>query len=163
MKAAIFLALCSLAVGVAGCGGGGGNGTTGSTSTVSKAQYRSELKKVSREAGEAHGAVEAAAPQAKTVAQVQAVLRNFAKAEDKLGTDISNLKVPSDAQSANAELARAQHDDATAIRAILPKLAKFKSAQQAFAYLQTVGNTKGGPEGDDALKQLKRLGYTNGS
>ena len=164
MKAVvIFLALCSLAVGAAGCGGDSGSGTSGSTSTVSKAQYRSELKKVSREAGAAHGAVEASAPQAKTVAQVQAVLRNFAKAEDKVGTDISNLKVPSDARSANAELAQAQHDDAAAIRAILPKLAKFESPQQALAYLRTVGNTKGGPEGNDALKQLKKLGYTNGS
>ena len=160
MKAALIsLALCSLAVGVAGCGGGGGNG---GTSTVSKAEYQSELKKVSQEAGAAHGAVEAAAPQARTIAQVQAVLRRYATAEDKLGSDISNLKVPSDARSANAELAQAQHDDASAIRTILPKLAKFKSVQQAIAYLQSVGNTKGGQEGNDALTQLKKLGYTAG-
>lgn len=158
VKAAlIFLATCSLAVGLAGCGGGGG------ASTVSRSEYRSELTKVSKDAGLAHQKVAASAPQARTIAQVQAVLRNFATAEDKLGDEITNLKVPANAQSANAELAHAQHDDATAIRAILPKLAKFKSAQQAFAYLQSVGNTKGGQEGDDALQKLKKLGYTSGS
>lgn len=159
MKAAlIFFAICSLAVGLAGCGGGGGG-----SDTVSKSEYRSELTKVSKDAGAAHAKVEATAPQAKTVAQVEAVLRQFAVAEDKLGDEIDSLKVPADAKSANAELASAQHDDATAIRAILPKLAKLKSAQQAFAYLQSVGNTKGAQEGNDALAKLKKLGYTNGS
>lgn len=158
MRAAlIFIATCSLAVGLAGCGGGGGG------STVSKSEYRNELTKVSKDAGAAHAQVEASAPRARTVAQVQAVLRQFAVAEDKLGDEITHLKVPTDAKSANAELASAQHDDATAIRAILPKLARFKSAQQAFAYLQSVGNTKGGQEGDDALTKLKKLGYTSGS
>lgn len=159
MKAAlVILTLCSLAVAVAGCGGGGGGG-----STVSKAQYRSELKKVSADAGQAHGAVEAGAPRAKTVAQVQALLRRYAAAEDKLGNEITKLQVPSDARTANAELARGQHDDADEIRAILPKLAKLKSVQQAFAYLQQLGSTKGGREADAALKKLKQLGYTNGS
>lgn len=158
MKAALLLlTICSLAVGLAGCGGGGGAGT------VSRSEYRSELTKISQEAGVDHQRVEAAAPRARTVAQVQAVLRHFAAAEDRLGDEITSLKVPADAQSANAELARAQHDDATAIRGILPKLARFTSAQQAFAYLQGVGNTKGGQEGDDALARLRKLGYTNGS
>ena len=158
MRAALIcLAICSLAVGLAGCGGGGGS------NTVSKSEYRSELTKVSKDAGAAHGVVEASAPRAKTIPQVQAVLRQYAAAEDKLGNEITNLNVPADARSANAELARAQHDDATAIRAILPKLAKFSSAQQAFAYLQTVGNTRGAQEGNDALRQLKKLGYTSGS
>lgn len=161
-KALIFLALCSLALGLAACGGGDGNGGSGG-STVSKSQYRDELKKISQEAGAAHGAVEASAAQAKTVAQVEAVLRRYAAAEDRLGNEISNVKVPTDAQSANAELARAQHDDASGIRAVLPKIAKLTSVQQAFTYLQRIGNTKGAQEGADALKQLKKLGYTNGS
>jgi hypothetical protein len=35
--------------------------------------------------------------------------------------------------------------------------------QQAFGFLQTVGHTKGGQEGDEALRKLKQLGYTRGS
>jgi hypothetical protein len=59
------------------------------------------------------------------------VLGRFATAEDRIGDDVSKLKVPADAKAANAELARGQHDDATEIRALLPKLAKYKSVQQA--------------------------------
>lgn len=150
----IFLALCSLAVGVAGCGGG---------RSVSKDEYRNELAKISRQSGRAHKTLERGAPQAKSVAQVQTLLRNFAAAEDRLGNEITKLKVPKDAKAANAELAKAQHDDAAEIRAILPKLGKFKSVQQAFGYLQRLGGTKGGREGDAALAKLKKLGYTNGS
>ena len=148
------LVLCALAVVVAGCGGGSGN---------SKAAYRSDLAKISKEAGTAHQRIEQGAPQAATVAQVQALLRRFAADEDRIGNEVSKLKPPKDAAAANAELARGQHDDANEIRAILPKLAKYKSVQQAFGFLQTVGNTKGGREGDEAVAKLKKLGYTSGS
>jgi hypothetical protein len=150
----IFLVSCSLAVGVAGCGGGNG---------VSKDEYRSELAKISRQSGKAHQALERGAPLATSVAQVQTLLSNFAAAEDRIGDEVSKLTVPTDAKSANAELAKAQHDDADEIRALLPKLAKFKSVQQAFGYLQHLASSKGGREGDEALKKLKQLGYTNGS
>lgn len=152
-----FLVCCSLAVGLAGCGGsGGGNG-------VSKAEYQSELAKIANQAGAAHQAVEQGAPQAATVAQLQALLRQFAAAEQRIGDEVANLKVPSDAKAANAELARGQHDDAAEIRAVLPQLAKYKSVHQAFGLLEHLGSTKGGREGDAALAELKRLGYTPGS
>ena len=147
-------ALCSVALVVAGCGGSGG---------VSKDEYRSELTKISKESGKAHQALEQGAPLAKSVAQVQKLLRDFAVAEDKIGDEVSNLKVPDDAKDANAELAKAQHDDAAEIRAILPKLDKFKSVQQAFGFLQRLGSSKGGREGDEAIAKLKKLGYTSGS
>jgi hypothetical protein len=149
----ILLVFCSLAVAAAGCGGSG-NG-------VSKAEYRSELAKISKQAGAAHQAVELGAPQAATVAQVEALLRQFAAAEDRIGDEVSKLRVPQDARAANAELARAQHDDAAEIRAMLPKLARFKSVHQAFGFLQSLGHTKGGQEGADALRQLQQLGYTS--
>ena len=155
MKSVVILFVsCSLALAVAGCGGGGGNG-------VSKAEYRSELAKISKQAGAAHQAVELGAPQAATVAQVEALLRQFAAAEDRIGDEVSKLRVPQDARAANAELARAQHDDAAEIRAMLPKLARFKSVHQAFGFLQSLGHTKGGQEGAAALRQLQQLGYTS--
>src|SRR5215471_19786318 len=153
-RAPIPLALCVLALAAAGCGGGSGE---------SKAAYRSDLAKIAQEAGTAHQRVEQGAPTAKTVAQVQALLRQFAADEDKIGDEVSKLNPPKDAAAANAELARGQHDDADEIRAILPKLGKFNSVQQAFAYLQSVGTSKGGQEGDQALTKLKQLGYTSGS
>jgi hypothetical protein len=137
-----------------GCGGGNG---------VSKAEYRSELATISKQAGTAHADVERDAPTAATVTQLQAALRRFATAEDRLGDEVSKLKVPKDAKAANAELARGQHDDADEIRALLPKLAGYKSVRQAFGALQQLGSSKGGREGDEALAKLKQLGYTGGS
>jgi hypothetical protein len=153
--ALIFLALCGLAAALAGCGGGG-NG-------ASKADYRSELAKISSQANAAHEEVERTGPSAKTVADVQQVLRRFAAAEDRIGDEVAKLETPSDAKAANAELARGEHDDAAEIRALLPKLAKFTSVPQVFAYLQRVSRTKGGHEEDAALAKLKKLGYTSGS
>jgi hypothetical protein len=140
---------------LAACGGGG-NG-------VSKDEYQSELAKVSKQAGSAHAQLERDGPTATSVAQLQAALGRFAAAEDRIGDEISKLKVPSDAKAANAELARGQHDDADEIRALLPKLSKYKSVQDAFASLQRLGGSKGGREGEDALTKLRELGYTQGS
>jgi hypothetical protein len=162
--AMVFLALCVVALGVAGCGGGGGgSSSTGGNARLSKSAYRNQLAKISRQANAAHAAVGQAATKAKNVAQVQTALRNFAAAEDRMGGEVSKLSAPRDAEAANAELARGEHDDAAEIRALLPKLAKYKSAQQAFGYLQRLGHTKGGQEEDEALSKLKSLGYTRGS
>jgi hypothetical protein len=151
----IFLSL-ALAVCVAGCGGSG-------SGRLSSDDYKAELAKISKQSDAAHAAVEQRAPKATTVAQVQAVLRGFAGAEDRIGDEVSKLKAPTNAAAANAELARGEHDDAAEIRAVLPKLARFKSVQQAFGYLQQLGSTKGGHEQDQAIGELKKLGYTSGS
>jgi hypothetical protein len=153
-RALIVLVSCGFAAGLAGCGGG---------TEVSKAEYRSELAKISSQADAAHSDVQRTAPTAKTVADVQQVLRRFAAAEDRIGDEVAKLKTPSDAKAANAELARGEHDDADEIRALLPKLAKFDSIPQVYAYLQRVSRTKGGQEEDAALAKLKKLGYTGGS
>lgn len=150
-------ALCALALGVAGCGGSGGSGR------LSSADYKAALTKISKQSDAAHAAVEQGAPKATTVAKVQALLRRYAGAEDRIGDEVSRLKAPTDAEAANAELARGEHEDASEIRAVLPKLARFKSVQQAFGYLQQLGSTKGGHEQDRAIAQLKKLGYTSGS
>jgi hypothetical protein len=41
-------------------------------------------------------------------------------------------------------------------------LSKFKTVQQAFGYLQKLGHTKGGQEQDEAISNLKKMGYTTG-
>jgi hypothetical protein len=155
VSAPIFLALCVLALGVAGCGGG--------SDQLSAAAYRSQLAKISKQADAAHGAVDRGAPAAKTVAQVEALLRRYGAAEARIGGEVSALNAPDNAKAANAELARGEQDDASEIHALLPKLAKFKTVQQTFAYLQKLGHTKGGQEQDDAISKLKKLGYTTGS
>ena len=75
---------------------------------------------------------------------------------------MGRLKPPKDAEAANAELARGEHDSAAAVRSVLPKLAKFTSAKAAIGFLRGL-NPKGGHELDHALSQLKKLGYTKGS
>jgi hypothetical protein len=153
MRGVWVLVLSAVVVGAAGCGGGG----------VSKAAYRNGLAKIAKESDAAHGALEQGAAKAKSVAQVQKLLQTFATAEDRLGDEVAKLKAPSDATAANAELARGEHDDAAEIRAVVPKLSKFKTVQQVFGYLQNLGHTTGGREEDDALAKLKKLGYTKGS
>jgi hypothetical protein len=160
-SAPIFLALCVLVLGLAGCGGGSGN--TSTSDRLSAAAYKAQLAKISKQADAAHGAVDRGAPSAKTVAQVQTLLRHYGAAEARIGAEVSKLKAPSNAAAANAELARGERDDAAEIQALLPKLAKFKTVQQAFAYLQKLGHTKGGQEQDNAISKLKKLGYTTGS
>jgi hypothetical protein len=151
---------CVVALAVGGCGGGGSGSST--TSRLSKAAYRSQLAKISKQADAAHGAIEKGGPSATKVSQVQALLRRYAAAEARIGNEVAKLKAPADAEAANAELARGERDDAAEIRALLPKLSKYKTVQQAFGFLQKLGHTKGGQEQDEALGKLKKLGYTSG-
>ena len=155
-----LLALCVvLAFIVAACGGSGGGGGK----RLSPAAYKSKLAEISKQVDAAHGNLSRGARAATTIVAVQAVLRQYAAAEERFGAEVSKLNPPANADAANTELASGERDDATEIRALLPKLAKLKSPQEAFAYLQTVSHTKGGEEQTKALAELKKLGYTNGS
>jgi hypothetical protein len=137
-----------------GCGGG--------SSRLSASTYRARLATLAKEADKAQGNIEKALSAPKSIAELQTRLKAFATAEDRLGNEVSRLKPPKDAEKANAELARGEHDTAAAIRAVLPKLAKFKNAKAAVAFLSKI-QPKGGRELDHALAQLKKLGYTKGS
>jgi hypothetical protein len=160
--ALVFLVFCFLALGLSGCGGGSKSGST-TGDRLSAVAYKAQLAKISKQADAAHNAVDRGAHSAKTVAQVQTLLRHYGAAEARIGTEVSKLKAPQNAEAANAELARGERDDAAEIQALVPKLAKFKTVQQAFAYLQQLGHTKGGQEQDDAISKLKKLRYTTGS
>ena len=81
-----------------------------------------------------------------------------------MGDQVAALKPPKNAEAANALLARGEHDTATATRTVLPQLAKLKSVKAALSLLnKTQGNANGGRELDQALAELKTLGYTKGS
>jgi hypothetical protein len=148
----VSVALVLLCVLLAGCGG---------SKRLSASEYRTRLASLAKEADKAQGAVEKGFT-AKSVAELRARLKTFATAEDRFGDEVGRLKPPKDAEAANAELARGEHDTAAAIHSVLPQLAKFTSPQAAVRFLNKQ-NPKGGHEIDHALTQLRKLGYTKGS
>jgi hypothetical protein len=150
--AGIVLAFASVAL--AGCGSSG---------RLSASAYRDRLATIAKQADKAQAEVEKGLS-ATSVFEIQARLNAFATAEDRLGDEVGRLKPPKDAQAANAELARGEHDTAAAVRAVLPRLAKFTSPKAAIRFLSKgLAQAKGGHEVDHALSQLKKLGYTKGS
>lgn len=154
MKVVCVLALCALVLGVSGCGGSG---------RLSKSAYHAALMKIARESDAAHQSVERKELASTTPAEAVSVLRSFAATEDKLGDELGKLQAPSDAVAANAEFAKGEHDDASEIRALLPKLSSFGTVGDLFSYLKSIPQPKGGREQDAAISKLQELGYTSGS
>lgn len=153
----ILLALCIFAFAVAGCGGGSGD------ARLSQSAYKAKLTAILKQVGTAHDDLARGAGQSTQVSQVQAVLRRYATTEERIANEVSKLKPPANAETANAQLARGQHDEAAQIRVLVPVLVKYKTVREAFGYLQTVGHTKGGKEQVAAFAKLKKLGYTSDS
>jgi hypothetical protein len=139
---------------VAGCGG---------SSRLTPSVYRAKLASIGREANTAQAQVEKGL-HAKSVAEIRTRLSTFVNAAQKLGDEVAALKPPKNAEAANALLARGEHDTASATRAVLPQLAKLKSVKAALSFLnKSQGNAKGGRELDQALTELKKMGYAKGS
>lgn len=148
------IALLLLLALVAGCGG---------SSRLSPSAYRAKLATIGREANRAQAQVEQGL-HAKSVAEIRTRLSTFANAAQKLGDEVAALKPPKNAKAANALLARGEHDTASATRAVLPQLAKLKSVKAALSFLnKSQGSAKGGRELDQALTELKKMGYAKGS
>jgi hypothetical protein len=146
------LALTVLAA--AGCGG---------TSRLSASAYRAHLATIAKQADKAQHDVEQGL-QAKTVKGLRSRLATFGLADQKLGDEVAALKPPKDAEQANAGLAKAEHDNAAAIRALLPRLAKAQTPKVALQLVQHDATAaKVGGELDNALSRLKQLGYASGS
>jgi hypothetical protein len=82
-----------------------------------------------------------------------------------VGDAVEKLKPPKDAESANQLLARGAHDIASETRAVLPALASVTTPRQALTLLQQrLGSApKGARELDQAVAELKTLGYSAGS
>ena len=148
------IALVFLVSVVAACGGSG---------RLSASAYRAQLAKIGKQADKAQAQVEKGL-RAKSVAEIRARLSAFANAEDRLGDEVSRLKPPKNAQAANAELARGEHDTASATRSAVAEVAKMKSVKEALSLLNSrLGNAKGAQELDHALSELRKLGYAKGS
>lgn len=148
------IALLLLLAFVAGCGG---------SSRLTPSAYRAKLASIGREANTAQAQVEKGL-HAKSVAEIRTRLSTFANTAQKLGDEVAALKPPKNAEAANALLARGEHDTASATRAVLPQLAKLKSVKAALSFLnKSQGNAKGGRELDQALTELKKMGYAKGS
>jgi len=160
ISTALLLGLCVFAFAVAGCGGGSGGG---SSAQLSKAQYKAKLAAIAKKVDTAHSDLSHGAKQAVTVSDVQSVLNRYSATEQRIGDEISSLNPPANAAAANTELAKGWHDDSAEIKGLIPKLAKLKSAAEAFAFLQSIPHTKGGTEQDAAIQKLQKLGYTSGS
>jgi len=154
VRSGALLTAALAAVVVAGCGGG--------SSRLSKADYRAKLTAISHEAQQAQNDV-AKGLGASSVDELHGRLIRFADASQRLGDEIANLKPPKDAEAANTELARGEHDTAHEVKGAAAAIQKLKTPQAAFRYLQKLGGLKGGHELDAALRKLKKLGYTSGS
>jgi hypothetical protein len=141
------------------CGSSGGGATSGTgSSRLSTGAYRARLKTIAKESNTAQHAVEKGF-RATSVPQLVTVLTAFGTAEGRIGDQVAALNPPTNAEAANTELAKGQHDTASEVRALLPKIKKMPSAQAAVAYLSKKSTTKGGHEVDQALAKLKQLGY----
>jgi hypothetical protein len=148
------IALLLLLALLAGCGG---------SSRLSPSAYRAKLTTIGREANTAQSQVEKGL-HAKSVAEIRTRLNTFANAVQKLGDEVAALEPPKNAEAANTLLARGERDTASTTRAVLPQLAKLKSVEAALSFLNTSeGNAKGGRELDQALAELKKMGYAKGS
>ena len=134
---------------VSACGGSG---------RLSASDYRAHLETIAKESDAAQHAVEKGF-QSTSVPQLVRVLSVFGAAEKRIGDEVDALKPPKDAEAANTELATGQHDTASEVQALLPKVKKMPSAKAAIAYLSKTPTTKGGREVDEALAMLKKLGY----
>jgi CheY-like chemotaxis protein len=92
--------------------------------------YKTRLATIAKEANKAQHDVEQGL-QAKTVGELHSRLAAFAVGDQKLGDEVAALKPPKDAEQANAALAKAEHDNAAAVRALLPRVAKARTPKAA--------------------------------
>jgi hypothetical protein len=151
---AVALALLASACGSSGSGTTSGTGN----SRLSASAYQAQLKTIAKESDAAQHAVEKGF-HANSVPRLVAVLATFGATEKRIGDQVAALDPPTNAEAANTELAKGEHDTASELQAVLPKVKKMPSAQAAISYLSRRSTTAGGQEIDQALAKLKQLGY----
>jgi len=99
-------------------------------------------------------------PAAKTATALSSQLKGFSASLTRIGNEFAALRAPCDAEAANRAVAQAQRDQATAIRAMLPRISKAKTVKAAITVFATdKAYVKGERKQDAALKQLRKLGY----
>ncbi len=129
---------------------------------MSAADYKAKIAAIAKESDSAETGVENGM-HAKTTASLVAGLTTFAAAEEKISKEIDNLDPPKNAQAANDELAKGTHDVSVAVEDVLPKLENAATPAAAIAILnKSSSGASAGREVDDAIAQLRKLGYTSG-
>lgn len=161
------------AIVLSGCGGSssaparsaptvGATAASPTQAPMSAAAYKAALHQLAQEEAKAHHAVEQAL-QAQTVAQVRTALGAFAADQRRAAQETAALRPPADAVGPNAQLATAFRDNATALDALLAKVAVAQSVKMALDDVQNDrGVQRAGEELDQALTTLKKLGYSSG-
>lgn len=131
----------------------------GGTGTLSSATYRTRLAQIATQADKAQTDAENGL-HAKTLDQLRITLTTFARTDGKIFNELASLHPPSNAVAANAALARAEHDQADMIRALLPRITHANSVRAAIVLLQADPRAAAdGRELDSALAQLRKFGY----
>ena len=145
---------------LAACGGSGGSGTS---PRLDAASYKHELKLIKQQAAAAQAHV-ALGLHAKSLPELRQRLEAFANSTGKIGDEVAKLNPPQNAEAANTELAKGLKETARATHSASQQIAKLHSPQEAISYLeQSPANAKGAHEVDEALRKLRKLGYTSGS
>lgn len=155
MRAGVVVALVALLL--AACGGGGAG------SRLSADAYRARIAKVRQQTARAQAQV-ALGLRAKTLGELRKRLDAFSAATGRIGDEVAKLNPPKNAEAVNGQLARGLEDTAKATRGASADVAKLRTPREAIAYLeQSSLNRKGAREVDEALAELRKLGYLRGS
>lgn len=132
----------------------------GDDDRLSAEEYRGEFSTFSEEQGRAIGALNQAF-RSDSVDEIRAGLETFAQSQDSLGDAVGNLEAPEDAESANEQLANAAHQRADEIRAVVDGLSGVTDPKEAVELVnKRLENSESTQAFDDALSELKKLGYT---
>ncbi len=99
------------------------------------------------------------AEKAKTVSQLRGALLAYANEQEHLGTEVGLILPPKNAAKANNLLARGFRDQAIELKALLPRLSRFKNPHLALVMIEH-NQPKGGKELDRAVKELSNLGLS---
>lgn len=158
--------LLGLAFIVAGCGGNGRQSTSAVSTPahlqhgrITEAAYRRRLAHINRQEQAATTTVRAAVREARTVPQLRAALVGYANEQLHIGTEVGLVLPPKKADKANSLLARAFRDQALELKALLPRLRRFKNPHAALLLIEHY-RPKGGRELDRAVTQLHQIGLS---
>jgi len=136
----------------------------GSSNRLSRDEYKAQLTTLNHDVSKAEAAAQSAVVQAATVEQIRAALTRVAAVQQHVGDEVAKLKPPEEAEAANALLARGAHDLAAETREVVKKLASVTKPSEALGLIQKAfQDTRGAKELDQAVGELKKLGFSAGS
>jgi hypothetical protein len=157
-------ALGALVFLAAGCGGNGQHSTKAEPTPahlqrgrVTEAGYKRHLYRINLQQTAAVNKIRKAVQKVKTVKQLKGVLLAYANEQERIGSQVGYIYPPKRVAKANSLLAQGFRDEAVQLRAMLPRLSKFKNPRLALLMIEH-NQPKGARELDQAVSQLKKLG-----